>query len=130
MRNLWAVLAFGLLAAGIVVFGVAVAGRSRDSSEPKLPGSTVTNTATSVGGDPLSTVPPCSSLDGKILTDAASKSGCRVDRTLYPFGGPTCSDGRQLVWNDVGWGYVGGVYTKHIAGAEKVAPASERTACG
>ena len=40
-----------------------------------------------------------------------------------------CADGGVLVWNDEGWGYVGEPWHRHEAGAELVAPVSERTAC-
>jgi hypothetical protein len=42
----------------------------------------------------------------------------------------TCTDGRTLFWNDEGWGYIGGRFTRHKANVDaKVAPETDRTAC-
>ena len=75
-------------------------------------------------------LPPCSEWLSRTVTSDEVEDGCTNEETLFGTGVHNCKDGRQLYWNDIGWGYVGQPMTAHSAGAEKVAPAGERTGCG
>lgn len=79
--------------------------------------------------DPLGETPDCSSWVGETLTADELEFGCRVGNTLMGTGETECVDGRSLWWNDFGWGYSDDVFHAHEAGAEKVAPETERTTC-
>ena len=49
---------------------------------------------------------------------------------LYGAAHIDCTDGRTLVWNDRGWGYIGGPFHVHPAGTDPhVAPDTELRAC-
>lgn len=70
-----------------------------------------------------------------VSTDAALREldqGCvDEDGDLAFFGSADldCLDGRELNWNDEGWGYRGDVWHRHVPGAELVAPEVERRLC-
>jgi hypothetical protein len=40
-----------------------------------------------------------------------------------------CDDGRQLIWNEYGWGYLDQPWTAHADGAGPEAPEADRVAC-
>lgn len=57
----------------------------------------------------------CQGDDGAIVTPATE---------VLP-----CDDGRQLIWNEFGWGYLEAPWTAHAEGAGPEAPEPDRVAC-
>lgn len=88
-----------------------------------------TPTSTPVGQEE-SDYPSCREWQSRAVSADEVEFGCDqggntiAGTALYP-----CDDGRTLYWNDAGWGYVGEPMHAHQAGAQQVAPESERTAC-
>ena len=75
---------------------------------------------------------PCRVVWADGVTTPAESTVCdrgSGDLLVSSLASTDCADGRVLVWNDEGWGYVGEPWHRHGAGAERVAPESERTAC-
>jgi hypothetical protein len=71
----------------------------------------------------------CSELIGKPIV--AEKFSCQEGKTFHATVSAPCRDGRRLVWNDWGWGYVGEV--PHVFAADvtyHVPPDPDRLACG
>jgi len=86
------------------------------------------------GGDPGdgNGLPSCDELYavGTPVAEILDAGGCNDGESIrsIDLAIDDCLDGRQLVWNDTGWGYSDGSWTAHAAGASD-APAAEQAAC-
>lgn len=113
----------------MAAFSYAACGSDEPTAAPILPliSDTPGETANAFPG-------PCSEVFAPgvtIGTEDDLDDGCMQGGTLY-FPGPSiheCSDGRSLMWNEFGWGYIEGPFRTHAPGAEKVAPEADRKAC-
>jgi hypothetical protein len=132
------------LAALAVLSGAC--GGGDDDKAPASADSTTTTTAAAVPASTTSAGPttttaaaaalvrPCAEVygEGVVFKTKADLAVCdQGGGHLFLPGSSTheCRDGRTLFWNDEGWGYLGGPFHRHAAGAEKVAPAAVREAC-
>lgn len=121
---------------GAIALAIVAAACSGDSSDddPDSRTSTAdganTTPAVRIGqSDPMGEFPKCSEWLERAVTLAELEHGCVDGTTWYGSAPRECRDGRQLYWNDLGWGYAGEPMVAHAAGAERVAPLSAREAC-
>ena len=107
------------LAAAIVLVGC-----SGTASEP-APTTTTTTAAAPA---------PCGEVyaDGVTTGEATDNVECTRDGEVFVPGTATsqCADGRVLMWNDEGWGFVGEPWSRHPADGPYVPPLDARDACG
>lgn len=61
-----------------------------------------------------------------VLNTACLEDG---EMVVAATGDQQCADGRTLVWNDLGWGYIGEPWQPPTDDGPRVAPAGERDAC-
>lgn len=117
-----------LRAVVLVGVGVVVAGCSSSNSDPSP------LDAIAVERERQAVAPVCVEVyaPGVVTSAEHADAGC-MDGGSLRVGGVTvepCADGRTLVWSDLGWGFVGDPWSAHDPGAEQVAPAEAREACG
>ena len=115
-----------VVAVVLLLAGCGSSAGSEDTSEPSV---SVTDPA----------LVPCEEVyaDGITTTETMVDQECErtqgeaIKDTFVPGMMVTeCDDGRVLLWNDYGWGFVDEPWHAHPADADElVAPLAERTAC-
>ena len=70
--------------------------------------------------------------DGATTTDEMDGTMCkRADGELFVPGTArrTCTDGREVMWNDEGWGFLGEPWHRHADDTSRVPPANTMADC-
>ena len=71
-------------------------------------------------------IPPCDDLyaDGTPLSEVMAAGGRSDGETILSIdiSADTCLDGRELHWNDRGWGFSDGTWASHATGATEPPP--------
>lgn len=122
-----------LLAALVVVAAVGCSGDDSDETGDETPTPDAPETPDgSDGGAPANSIFPCDDLyaDGTPLSEIMAAGGCTDGDAILSIdiSTDTCLDGRELHWNDRGWGFSDGTWTSHAAG-DAEPPADARSSC-